>query len=103
MSLIDSEYAPFGTVTAGGPDRPDKSSEERERERKADRMKYSAVVRDYFGGDEALFEAAQTRNFPPSVGRSVNAGGWGSSEAIYSKTACDRWKADLIAYVRAIQ
>lgn len=103
--IVQSEYAPAGYVIVDdAPDRRDKSSADRARERRLDRVGYAAMLRTTFGGDVAAFEKAQAFRFPKSLGRRLPlGGGWSVGETIYSRSAVAAWKADVLGFAKSLR
>jgi hypothetical protein len=96
-TIISDSYAHGTVVVTGPPDRPDKSSEDFDRERKADRITYSAVLKQ-FGWTDDDFSTAKGYNFPRSIGQKISAWG-GATEWLYSRKAIAQWRANLAAFV----
>jgi hypothetical protein len=100
MAFQPSEYAPAGLLVNERPDRPDKSSEERARERRADRRRYSEVLQR-FGWDDNDFSRAKRYSFPEPLGRIFH--GPGSSETVYSDKMITQWVAELAAFAKGLR
>jgi hypothetical protein len=91
--IIKGEY---GTSMITGPEvRPDRSQEERDAERAADRITFSDVLRMFKWNDDDV-ERAKVFGFPGARGRVVARESWMDlGESYYSRREMAQWGAAL--------
>ena len=98
MVIRESAYA-VGEIV-GIPDRPDKTEQQREAERRADRMTHSQVLKRYRMTPEQ-FEIAQSKfSFPKAIARTVTRDGLG--ENVYSCRQLEAACAEVVAFVATL-
>jgi hypothetical protein len=100
-TIVGDSFALFGTKVVGPPERADKTEAEREAERKADRIKYSEVLKAFAWSDED-FSRAKGFRFPDFVGRTTTSG-WGVSEPFYSRRQVNEWREQLLAFCETVK
>ena len=96
ISIQSDSYAMWGTRTVGPPEPIDKSSEQRARERAADRIPLGKVLAR-FGWSPDQLSTAETFGFPKAMARSSI-----TLEPIFSASAVDAWRDRVKAFAKAL-
>lgn len=87
----------WGEGHVGLPERPDKSSEQRQAERVADRVPYRKVLQR-FGWDDAMFSDAKAYGFPTFVVRNIKTG-----EVSYQGCDIEAWRERLLTFADTLR
>ena len=94
MALVKSTYSPSGlTQISDVPDRPDPSEAEREAQRQADRVRFSAMKKEHRWTDED-FTKLQAAGFPARIGAVMDH--HGGQESVYSRQQIDTFRARVL-------
>lgn len=103
VAIVPSEFASYGTIVSGPPDRPEKSEADRARERAADRIGYLDVLKT-FRWDDTQFGVAQTFGFPTALGRKpvLREGILVSNYPVFSRKQIAAWRERLTAFVGSL-
>ena len=96
--IVQGEYAT--TMIIGGPARREKTPEEREAERAADRITSSEVLRE-FRWTAADLELARGYAFPAPVSRYL--AGKLAGQSIYSRAAIATWSETLLKFAAKLK
>jgi hypothetical protein len=98
--VVRGEYA--DTMIVGPADRPDPTPEQREAARKADSVKYTAVLKRFKWSDDD-FSFAKSLNFPQPIARTVPGWFGGGSETVYSLQQIDEWAQRLATFAAGLR
>jgi len=98
ITVHSDSYAPWGT-RMDAPDPPEKTSEQRAAEQKADRIRYTELLAQE-RWTAAELETAQTFGFPRPLSRVFMQF---RSEPVFSRAAIATWKRDLRGFVERMR
>ena len=96
ITIHSDSYAPHGSIVTGPPDRPSKSAEAFERERRADRITHSDMLRE-LRWTEADYESAKQLGFPARILFTVGPRGVTN---VYSRKRIAAWIDEIQAFAK---
>jgi len=98
-TIVSDSYSPFGTLNPDLPKRRDKTTEEREAERRADRIDHDAVLKT-FGWTQDDLSRALAFGFPSGTALFSSRG---QRRLVYSRQAIAKHIETLAGYADSLQ